>query len=142
MAMDSQFQPIIEYLMEAMKKVAEASRANGDRPWVNFGPVAKVGKFEFERLHDELFTRSDSNDNYAQLKTDSEAKMKDVQTAKLSADFLAGCERDYRMRTRSRVRMLVHAEVVSAGAYGADTGPLRRNTLDWLGRIDAEVDET
>jgi hypothetical protein len=55
-----------------------------------------------------------------------------MQTAKLSADFLAGLERDYRMRTRSRVRMFVHGGN-RASANGLAIGPLARNT-DWLSR--------
>jgi hypothetical protein len=141
MAIDSQMETVVEDMISTQKAIAEACAANGDRPWFNFENVTVVGKFDFEGIH-ELFKRDNSNDDYARFRGQPDTKSKDIQTCKLSADFLAGCERDYRMRTRSRVRMLVHGTVVSPQAMGESEGPLRRNTLDWLGRILAETSGT
>jgi hypothetical protein len=141
MAIDKQMETVVQDMVSTEKAIAEACEKSGDRPWLNFENVQVVGKFDFSGVHD-LFTRDQSNDDYARFRTQPDTKSKDIQTCKLSADFLASCERDYRMRTRSRVRMLVHGAVVSPQAMGDSEGPLRRNTLDWLGRILAETSET
>jgi len=138
MAIDPQMQKVVDYMVTTENSVAEKSRQNGDRPWMNFDKVAKAGKFEFEQVH-KIFDRSASNDEYGRLRSQKQSESKDLQTAKLSSDFLAGCERDYRMRTRSRVRMLVHCAVTSAASFGNNEGGLRRNTVDWLGRVLADT---
>jgi hypothetical protein len=132
MGVDPQLQKIVSYLVSAEDKVAKGTFGAGQRPWVNFSDVKKAGKFDYAALH-ELFDRSASNDAYAKGTTDATTPGKDMQTAKLSADFLAGFERDYRMRTRSRIRMMVHGGN-RAAANGLGNGPLRRNT-DWLARV-------
>ena len=128
MAADKQLATVVEYMVTQQAAVAAKSRQNGDRPWLDFSDIATVGKFDFAGLH-ELFTRDDSNDNYARYKTTAGTEAKDVHTAKLSADFLAGLERDHRMRMRSRIRMFVHAGIVTAGKNGLATGPLRSNPI-------------
>lgn len=137
MAIDPQLDKVISSMTSCQKEAGTACKSDGDRPWLNFSDIKKVGKFDFSGVHD-LFNRNSSNDEYARLKQSGSSQVKDIQTAKLSADFLAGCERDYRARTRSRIRTLVHGSVVSPVAMGESTGPLRRNTIDWLGRIMVE----
>jgi hypothetical protein len=62
-------------------------------------------------------------------------KIKDLQTSKLSSDYLAAMERDVRARRRSRVRSFVHSEITLPAANGEETGALTRNTMGWLTNI-------
>lgn len=138
MVIDPQLHNVVNYMMETETSVAEKLRMDGGRPWMNFAKIEKAGKFQFDKVH-KIFTRQALNDEYGRLRTNPESKTTDIQTVKISADFLAGCERDFKMRSRSRIRMLVHAGVAMAAANGNNQGPLRRNSLDWLGRVLAET---
>lgn len=137
MAIDPNFQKIVKNLMQQQDKVGTASVGDQKRPWLNFEDLLEAGKFEFEKVH-KIFTRESSTSNYTQLRANPEAKGKELHTAKLSHDFLAQCERDYRMRTRSRVRTLVHAGATLPKSNGSKAGALQRNAIDWLGRILTE----
>lgn len=131
MAISPQFQKVVKYLLEAEAKIARGTFGAGQRPWLNFVDVKVAGKFDYAAVHD-IFDRKAANDDYIKGAEDASTPGVNMQTAKLSADYLAGFERDYRMRTRSRVRMLVHGGNRSA-ANGLPVGPLARNT-DWLTR--------
>lgn len=140
MAIDAQMQKVVKDIMKMQAKVAQECRAQHKRPWLNFADVNEAGQFDFVAVH-KIFTRKASNDEYVSLHADPKAKAKDLQTAKLSHDFLAQCERDYRARTRSRVRTMVHAAVMSTESTSKPEGSLQRNTLDWMGRILTERSE-
>ena len=133
---------VIPYLQAAEKKIAEASTADGNRVWIDFSEkgLTPAGQFDFETIH-ENFNRREATDYYESQRVLLSSVVKDIQTSKLSIDFLAGCERDWRARTRSRVRMFVHSSVSAAMAMSKNNGPLRRNTVDWLGRIELEEPE-
>jgi hypothetical protein len=133
---EPQLEKVIKYLIATEGMVAKGIFGPEQRPWVNFDTVQVAGKFEFAKIH-KLFDREASNKEYGTLRTKKGAKVKDLQTAKISADYLAGFERDYRMRTRSRIRLFVHGGNRAAG-NGKEVGPLRRNTTDWLVRILGE----
>lgn len=137
MAIDPQLEKVVQYMVKTENTISEKLRANGDRPWLDFEPVKSAGKFDFDAIH-QIFSRKASNNEYVTKRQDDKSLAKDLQTAKLSADYLAGLERDHRARTRSRVRTFVHAGVVATASNGNAQGPLRRNTLDWLGRILTE----
>lgn len=137
MAIDPQLEKVVQYMVKTENTISEKLRANSDRPWMDFEPVQRAGKFDFSAIH-QIFTRQVSNNEYVSKRQNDKTLAKDIQTAKLSADYLAALERDHRARTRSRVRTFVHAGVVSTASNGNAQGPLRRNTLDWLGRILAE----
>jgi len=136
MAIDPQMEKLVDYLVSKSEKISKGTFGSEGRPWLNFDDLDEVEQFDFEALH-ELFSRNSSNDEYGSLRIENEAEAKDLQTAKLSADFLAGFERDVRMRRRSRVRMFIHGGS-RAAANGQSVGPLRVNTIDWLTRILSE----
>lgn len=136
MPVDPQLEKVVGYLVATEEKIADGTFAKGRRPWLDFEPVKKAGKFDLAAQH-EIFDRSASNDAYANARTQPDAKLKQAQTAKLSIDLLAGMERDHKMRIRSRVRMLVHGGV-RATHHGDDAGPIRRNMIDWQSRILSE----
>ena len=101
MAIDPQAEKVVGSMVETEDKdqnfVLEGS---GRRKWLDFADVEEAGKFEFDKVH-QIFSRDKSNDDYAQQRADQNAKGKNLQTAKLSGDFLAGCERDFRMMRQS-----------------------------------------
>jgi hypothetical protein len=133
-------QSVVPYMIQTEKRISEKMKAGGDRPWLDFADykgLTPAGKFDFAKLH-ENFNRKSATDDYASKRKQRDAQVKDIQTSKLSIDFLSGCERDWRMRTRSRVRMFVHAEVTSPAALGDSAGPLRKNTIDWMSNIMVE----
>jgi hypothetical protein len=119
-------------MTKAEAAIASKGAKGGDRPWMDFQDVAVAGKFDLKALH-SLFSRQTSNRAYTQLRENPAAISKDIQTAKLSADFLAGTERDYRMRQRSRVRMFVHG-LARAAVHGNAAGPLTTHSVGWLSR--------
>lgn len=131
MAIDPQFQKVVGYLVSAEAKIATGTFGSAQRPWLNFDEVQAAGKFDYAAVH-KIFDRSSANDDYVKGASDASTPGVNMQTAKLSADFLAGLERDYRMRTRSRVRMLIHGGN-RAAANGLTYGPLSKNT-EWLSR--------
>ena len=133
-------QSVVPYMIQTEKSISEKMKAGGDRPWLDFAEyegLTPAGKFEFDKLH-ENFNRRAATDDYASKRKVRDTQVKDIQTSKLSIDFLAGCERDWRMRTRSRVRLFVHAEVAGPAGMGENTGPLRKNTVDWMANIMVE----
>lgn len=133
---EPQLEKVIQYLVTVEDQVAKGIFGLDQRPWINFDTVKVVGKFEFKEIH-TLFDREASNKEYGTLRTKKDAKVKDLQTAKISADYLAGIERDWRMRMRSRIRLFVHGGNRAAG-NGLTAGPLRRNSIDWLVRVMSE----
>lgn len=140
MAIDPQLEKVVQYLITTENTISTKLRANSDRPWVDFETVKRAGKFDFSALH-QIFDRQASNNEYVSKRQNDKTQAKDLQTAKLSGDYLAALERDHRARTRSRIRTFVHGGVVATASNGNAQGPLRRNTLDWLGRILTEDSE-
>jgi hypothetical protein len=135
------FEKLIPKLVTLFRIIAEETRRGGNRPWMDFfEDGTQVGKFDFAGIH-KLFERMDANNEYQADGIKDDTELKDMQTLKLSADFLAGMERDYRMRTRSRIRMFVHAGVLLPAANGTDAGALRQNTTYWMNNIQAETAE-
>ena len=137
MGIDPNFEMIVRQTQQQLENVGKGIRADGQRPWLDFKDLMVIGKFEYEKFHD-LFDRSKGNEEYVQLRGQKDAQIKELQTAKISVDFLAGMERDFRMRHRSRIRSCIHAGN-RASALGQDNGPLRKNTIDWLGSLTKEV---
>lgn len=135
MSIDRQFQKLISYLVNQQKLVGRSALENEDRPWQDFNELLDVDRFDFESIA-QIFDREAANSRYEELHTNGNPA-KDVQVLKHCADVLAGFERDYRMRTRTRVRMFVHAAGRSA-AHGLAAGPLRRNTVDYVTRLLGE----
>ena len=116
--------------------ISSGSVALSGRPWLTFNDIKEGGKFDLATIR-EIFSRTDLDRTYAEAVGNVDTKEKTVHVLKLSADFLAGMERDYRMRQRSRIRMFTHAAAISK-TNGLDTGPLVRNTNHWLQRINSE----
>jgi hypothetical protein len=131
-AIDPQLEKVVSSMAKAEAAIAAKGAKGGDRPWLDFHDISPTGKFNFAGLHG-LFDRKVSNDAYAKLRENPNAVSKDIQTAKLSADFLAGTERDYRMRQRSRVRVFVHG-LARAAVHGNAAGPLTKHSVGWLSR--------
>lgn len=139
MELDKIFEGMIGYLAAAEGAVAKGIDGTEPRPWMDFRDLKVFGKFDMTGLW-KTFSRVAANDQYATLVGGPTTLAKDVQVVKLSADFMAGMERDMRSRQRSRIRTFVHtAATAKANSYGA--GPLKRNTTGWLARALAE-DET
>jgi hypothetical protein len=131
------FEKLIEYVVDHEAKVAEAiSGQSKAKPWLNMSGD-KLETKATEKTEEELgkvFNRDDANEDYEKARADEKAKSKQVALAKLAGDFLAACERDKRAQWRTRLRMVAHAASRRFG-NGLDSGPVRRNTLDYLSRI-------
>lgn len=136
MAIDPQLNKIVDYMQKTEAVIAKGMFGAVGRPWLNFNEVQVVAQFDYAGIH-QLFNRDAANNEYGTLAGQQDAKSRDLVTAKLSGDYLAGLERDYRMRTRSRIRSIVHCGN-RAAANGMGEGPLRRNSIEWLGRVLAE----
>lgn len=136
MAISEQLNTVVKYLVTVEGQIATGTFGTTQRPWMNFSAITPVGQFDLAGLA-KLFDRSAINDQYTSARNQASATSGNFQSSKLSADYLAGCQRDYTMRTRSRVRMLIHSGN-RAAANGMDIGPLRRNSIDWITRIISE----
>ena len=141
MTCDPNLSRIIDSMQAQCESIYKGMFVSGDRPWMDFRDLEIVGKFEFDKVH-ELFNRDKANEEYLKLRQASAGKAKifEVQTAKLSVEYLATLERDYRMRHRSRIRNFVHAGV-RMKAKSLDSGPLRVQALNWLDSLQKEVSE-
>ena len=139
MTLDPNMEKIVDKMQEQCETAGNGMFGDADRKWFDFRDLTKVGKFEFEKIH-TLFSRDKSNEEYLKLRKNAQAKMGDLQTAKISAEYLSALERDFRMRHRSRIRNFVHAGI-RMYAKGQDAGPLRKQALDWLPPIQKEVAE-
>lgn len=136
MAIDPQLNKIISYIQGVEIQISHGMFGAAGRPWMNFNTVQVVGQFDYAGIQ-QLFNRNAANNEYGTLAGQQDAKSRSLSTAKLSGDYLAGLERDYRARTRSRIRSIVHCGN-RAAANGLSQGPLRRNSIEWLGRVLAE----
>ena len=136
MGISPQLEKVVGYLVATEQQISDGTFAKARRPWLDFQPVKEAGKFDLAAQH-LIFDRTEPNTSYLKARTQTDAKLRESQTAKLSLDLLAGMERDYKMRVRSRVRMLVHGGV-RAMNHGDDKGPIRRNMIDWQTRIMSE----
>jgi len=140
MPVDKDFEKLIETARLAQASIGQATADGGQRRWFDLKELTVVGQFDLAALG-ELFSRQSVNDIYGSKLTEDGAQTKEFQTAKLTNDYLAGLERDQAARMRSRVATIMHG-ASRARANGATAGPLRRNTIDFLTRIQNEDDAT
>lgn len=137
------FEDLIKYLVAHETKVADAVSGQSDpKPWMNLSGD-ELSEKATEKTEDELakvFKRDDANEDYEKARADPEAKSKETALPKLAGDFLAACERDKRAQWRSRIRWAAHALGRRYG-NGQESGPLRRNTLDYLSRVYMKAQE-
>jgi hypothetical protein len=138
-AVDPNFEIIVRQAQQQLETVGKGIRSEDEqRRWFDFREVGTpVGKFEYEKLH-TLFDRSKGNEEYIKMRKDKDAKVGEAQTAKISVDFLAAMERDFRLRHRSRIRLFVHASCRHT-SHSQDNGPLRVNTIGWLASFSKEA---
>jgi hypothetical protein len=132
MTIDPNLENVIKSIQTACETTAKGITGEGLRAWMNFSDVLEVGRFELDKLSD-LFQRTSANEGYLTART-TEAKAKDICVPKLTVDILAGLQRDYTMRMRSRIRIFSHASAIHK-ANGSGSGPLRRNSIDVITRI-------
>lgn len=134
--MVKEFEDLIAYLVAHEGKVDEAMAGQSKaRPWCNLSGSelsTKATEKTEAAIHD-VFKRDSANADYEQARTDKDAKSKQAAVAKIAGDFLAACERDKRAQWRTRLRMVAHATSRRFG-NSKETGPLRRNTVDYLSR--------
>lgn len=134
MGIDPQLQKVMDEIKKARDEGWKGTLGEDLRPWLNFADVKKVGKFDFQGIFD-IFDRKKLDDDYMKTRNDTKAKSKDVWIAKISSDLLAGFQRDYLLRTRSRIRYFAHA-ATRGKSDGMENGPLVTNTTSLITRID------
>lgn len=132
MTIDPNLDKVITSMQTASATAADGTVGNGLRPWFNFADVKEAGQFDFEDVM-EIFSREVANTEYLTARS-QDPKSKEVAVPKLTVDILAGLQRDYLARTRSRIRYFTHAAAMHA-ADGSGEGPLRRNSVDFVTRV-------
>jgi len=135
-SIDEQFQNVINYLIQQQKVSGAALLEGGARTWQDFVEVADVDRFDFAKQA-TIFSRAKANAQYESLHAKDTGLAKEVQAVKQSADVLAGLERDFRMRTRTRIRMFIHSANRNYG-NGLAKGPLKVNTIGYVTRLLGE----
>ena len=143
--LDKKFEKLIDGVVAVEEKVAAAVFEQSEpRPWMNFTDDAiPADQRPAEKKETELkktFDRTGVNEEYVKVRSDENAKSREVALAKVAGDFLASCERDKRGQWRSRIRMVAHATAVRAGNANK-SGPLRRNTVDYAERMFMKAQE-
>jgi hypothetical protein len=134
MAIDSQVDLVLKEIRTTVGGTWEGMTAEELRPWLNFSGIAAVGKFDFEGLM-VIFDRKKLSDDYLKVRQEEKPKAKDIWVPKISSDLIAGFQRDHLMRTRSRVRLMMHA-AARHKTNGQDDGPFTTNTISLISRID------
>ena len=129
---DPNLETVVAYLQAREGEIAEAFQATRGRPWMDLQELGSTGKNEAELK--TIYNRDIANEDYVTERQNPDATSAEIVLSKLSGDYLAGLERDTRMRRRSRIRMLAHSAARAEGMEN-DAGPLRRNTVDYLSRI-------
>jgi hypothetical protein len=82
----------------------------------------------------QIFDRTESEALYAEAFEQTDGEDKFVQQCALAtnqSDILSGLERDFRLRHRSRVRLLAH-EGVNKDTMGSDGGQIQGGILEWI----------
>lgn len=133
---DEQFQKVINYLIHHQMTSGEALLKGGSRAWQDYVEIADVDRFDFKKQA-TIFSREKANATYETLHANDKGLVKEVQAVKQSADVLAGLERDFRMRTRTRIRMFTHSANRNYG-NGLQKGPLKVNTIGYITRLLGE----
>lgn len=135
---DETYEGVVGYAVVQQGKIAVAmAEQTTGRPWQNFAIKDKLKQVAAAKREPDLhsvFSRDSVNEIYVAARQKSDAKSQEIALAKLAGDFLAACERDKRMQWRSRIRIFAHAAARCAG-NGVSSGPLRRNTVDYLERM-------
>lgn len=130
--------PTLQAVMDEIRQVRDdgwsGTMGENLRPWLNFAGVVEAGKFDFQGVFN-IFDRKKLDDDYMKARNEPGAKSKDVWIAKLSSDLLAGFQRDYLLRTRSRIRYFAHA-AARGKSDGMENGPIATNTTSLIARID------
>ena len=135
MSIDPNLQAVLEEVRTTLEKTWVGTMGEELRPWMNFSGIAMAGKFNFDIVFD-VFDRKKLNDDYLKARQADKAIVKDVWVSKISADLLAGFQRDYVMRTRSRVRFMAHTAARQKANSTAE-GPVTVNTITLLAKLEA-----
>lgn len=126
----AQLQKVVKAVSKVAANNALYATGKGSRQWNNFSALVAAGKFDFTKTK-SIFDRSGVNSDYTGARASAKTQAKDLQVSKLGGDILAGMERDYRMRTRSRIRCFVHT-AARAKANGVANGPLTLSSVGFL----------
>lgn len=126
-------------------KADAAQKQETPKPWMNFASedIESAQRPEEKKeteLNEKTFDRTKANEEYVSARSKNDSKSSDVALSKIPGDFLGACVRDKRMQWRSRIRQIAHGFAVDAG-NGEDSGPLRRNTIDYLQRMYLKATE-
>ncbi len=128
------WQQIVSTLKADCDKLGEGMRALVQKRWFFSDPegTSPVGKFDFAKVHDDLFDRTEAEEHYVEAYEDRENRNRqDMAVAKVQSDQLSGSERDFVLRHRTRIRRAAH-EAVSKKHMGSDRGVLTASTEYYL----------
>jgi len=133
--LDTNFDAVVKRMISELGAIASSVTSGSNiRPW-----FLQIGK-EYDdqndaenrdTIHDAL-QRNQANDNYERVRKENLSR-NDLLLAKIQSDFMAGCERDYRARHRTRVRLMAHAAAKKLG-MSLPFGPLHTNTIGFIAR--------
>lgn len=139
MTLDPKLQAVLAEIRRTRENSWKGMLGEELRTWLNFGGIQKVGQFELEKLF-ELFDRGAMDDEYNKARAKEGARANEVWIPKISSVLLAGFQRDYVLRTRSRIRYMAHA-ATRLKSDGKDNGPFTVNTSTLFARIEAASEE-
>lgn len=130
------FQKIMDELQKDCAKLGFGIRGKEQILWLlannQGGQGPKPGKFDFSAIK-KLFDRNEAGEKYIKaISSDKTTKLKqDLALLKNQNDVLAGMERDFEMRHRTRIRRLAHESLAKSHA-GSDRGVFNALLLAYL----------
>ena len=134
--LDDNFQTVMELLKEDCVAIGKGMRGTEQLRWA-FSTAEgsgeetqeKPGKFDFTGVR-ELFNRKQAEATYEKALSSPESYTKhDMAVATSQSDVLSGMERDFLMRSRTRIRKLAH-EASCRGYAGTKNGVIELGILE------------
>ena len=126
---DETFKNSVDRLTESVRILSNNLWIGGRIPWFKLGDNAILDGFDYDQIA-TAFSRNGTSKAYANELVPN-GSYRNAQAAKVQGDVLSAFERDWRMRARSRVRMLAHAASRSR-THGLAAGPIQGNILQYV----------
>jgi hypothetical protein len=128
-SLDSKFNSEVAQLQQSIADATSAFVKGSQVPWFKLANGSAIDGFDHKAIM-ELFNRDGTAKAYSDSLT-PDSSYRHTQAAKVQGDILSAFERDFRMRTRSRIRMMAHA-VSRMKTHSLPKGPIVGGVLKYV----------
>lgn len=131
LTVDKTFSDALDRLQAGARSAGHHLVFDGCVLWMKLGTDDKIlDGFNHDEIAD-TFSRNGTSKAYLETLTGEQNSFRVAQAAKVQGDVLSAFERDLRMRSRSRMRMMAHAASRMA-SHGVAAGPIQSNLLQFV----------